>query len=118
MKNDILKTELINDKTIIIYEELDDNRVSVIMRYVKDRRTVNVYLSIITKEEYLEGNCIRLNEDSTALALFRNINNVEVLERFFYLNNYSTVTPDFMDLAYNDTFTNSKVNEDLILIKK
>ena len=118
MGNNILKTELINEKTIIIYEELDDNRVSVIMRYVKNRRTVDVYLSIITKEEYLDGNCVRINEDATALALFRNKNNEEVLERFFYLDNYSTVTPDFMDLAYNDTFTNSRVNEDLILIKK
>ena len=63
MRNNILKTELINENTIIIYEELDDNRVSVIMRYVKNRRTVDVYLSIITKEEYLDGNCVRINED-------------------------------------------------------
>ena len=71
MRNNILKTELINEKTIIIYEELDDNRVSVIMRYVKDRRTVDVYLSIITKEEYLDGNCVRINEDATALAIYK-----------------------------------------------
>jgi len=118
MKNNILKTEFINDKTILLYEELDNDKISVIMRYIKDRKTVDVYLSIITKDEYLEGNCVRVNEDYTALALFRNIDNQEVLERFFYLNNYSTVASDFLDLAYNDTFKNSKVNEDLILIKK
>jgi len=111
-----LKKELVNDNTLLLYEEVED-KVLVKMRFIKNNKINEYYVARLTKEEFFLGDSIRFNEDNTALAVFKRKKDKDILINFYDLEDHETVNADFLDCAYNLKF-NNKVRDDFTLIKK
>ena len=111
-----LKEDLVNDNTLLLYEEIENNIIQVKMSYIAFNRLHEVYVTRLTKEEFIAGDRIVFNEDNTALAVFKKYKDREVLTTFYDLETHQSICSDFLDCAYNTKFKN-KVNDYLILRK-
>ena len=124
MKNNIreeletkyLKTEIVNNNTLLLFEKESNNKVIVRMRYIEDNKINERIITHLTEEEFIAGDRIVFNEDNTALAVFKKHQTKEVLTKVFDLDNHYSECGDFMDCLYNLKFKN-KVDEYLRLIK-
>ena len=111
-----LKEDLVNDNTLLLYEQIDDNDILVKMRYIRNNRLNEGYITHLTKEEFLAGDRIVFNEDKTALAVFKKYKDREVLTEVYDLESHYSACADFMDCEYNMRFKD-KVDNYLLLVK-
>ena len=124
MKNNIreeletkyLKEELVNDNTLLLYEEVAENDILVKMRYIRSNKIHEGYITHLTKKEFEAGDRIVFNDDNTALAVFKKYKAREVLTDVVDLETHYSECSDFMDCAYNMKF-NNKVDDYLRLVK-
>ena len=111
-----LKEDLVNDNTLLLYEQVEENRIAVKMRFIEFDRLKEKHITNLTPEEFAAGDRIQLNEDKTALAVFKKYKGREILYNFFDLETHYAASPDYMDFAYNTKFKN-KVDNYLKLVR-
>lgn len=111
-----LKEELVNDNTLLLYEILGKNNILLKMRYIERNTLKETNIINLTLEEYMSGKVVRLNEDNTALAIFKNEDDKEVLTQVYDLETHYSTCLDFMDILYNKKFKD-KVDHYLVLKK-
>ena len=111
-----LKEELVNDNTLLLYEILGKNNILLKMRYIGRNTLKETNIINLTLEEYMSGKVVRLNEDNTALAIFKNEDDKEVLTQVYDLETHYSTCLDFMDILYNKKFKD-KVDHYLVLKK-
>ena len=116
LETEYLKQELINDNTLLLYEQVDDS-IYVKMRFIERNKINEVNITILSVDEYNMGDRVRINEDKTALAVFRKISDMDVLTEVYDLETHYCGIRDFLDCEYNLRFSD-QVDECLRLVKK
>ena len=117
IERNYLKQEFINDDLLLFIHKPKENKVYVKIRFIENRKINEHYIARLTFKEYLEGNRIRINKNKSAIAVFKKINNQDVLDNLYTLKDHDCVSQDFLDCAHNIYF-NNEVDEKHVLIKK
>ena len=99
-----LKQELVNDNTLLLYEQLTDDLIEVKMRYIDFNRLKELSVAHLSLEEYVEGNSLRVNDNNTALAIFKKIDKEERLSDMYDLETHCKACSDLLDWSYNIKF--------------
>ena len=111
----VISDFFVSDNALIEYRQKDDNTVHAVIRYVEHNsiKEVTLYIANLQEEIY----SIDISEDSTAIAVFKQVGKDKRLVRFYDIEERRTETEEFMDLAYNKKFPTKKVTDQLILKK-
>lgn len=117
----IIRRKYLNDNALLeIIQKIENNmdQFRIVLRYVKEQTIKEVYLTDLTLNEYLEelSERVEINEDNSAIAIFRKIKDGYQLDKVYDVLEYSFVPSDFLDVAYSLKFkeSTSKLNQYLM----
>ena len=120
-ERNIIKSELLNDNTLLEY--VAEKRDIVIgIRFVESP-TKGIREQILLRVDVAEftdhiGQLIQVNEDKTAIAIFKPLEDSYMLEQVYDLEEHTFGIPEFLDLHYQKKFPNAPLKKQYYKEKK
>ena len=107
----ILYQRLINDNTLLEYV-LKNDKVLVCIRFVESPTSgIKEHVLKILEDDEIDtvNNSIVVNEDNSAIAIFKKGNNKYQLNGVYYTDEHAFIPCDFVDIAYKEKFSEKKL---------
>lgn len=117
----IIKEEYINDNSLL-EATLEDNReVTLTIRFVKSpiEGIKEHFLTKMTIYDFLSetdfNNFLKISEDNSAIAIFKEVPEGFQLERLYDTEEHSFALDEFIDIVYKEKFPELALNKHLVL---
>ncbi len=116
-ETEIIKEEFLDENSLLQYKKDNNNNFEVVIKYITKNQIHEQFLARIENSNP-NKTLLQLNEDSTAIAIFKKYDNAYQLKRLYKVRTHSFAHSEFLDIVYPNFFSKTKLDSHLQLVKK